>query len=63
MSDESVQVRLVFADSGTFHDVKVSLPATVLARYERIIDALREDPAITAQMFVDMKRLAAAYRE
>jgi hypothetical protein len=63
MSDERVNVRLVFADRGSFHDVVVSLPADVLTRYERIIDALREDPMITGELFVDSRRLVAAYRE
>lgn len=63
MSDARVNIRLVFADRGSFHDVVVSLPADVLARYERIIDALREDPIITGELFVDARRLVAAYRE
>jgi hypothetical protein len=62
MSDDRIAVRLVFADRGSFHDVLVELPAGVLSRYERIIDALREDPAITADLFVDKRRLVAAYR-
>lgn len=63
MSDARVNVRLVFADRGSFHDVIVSVPADALARYERIIDALREDPVITGELFVDARRLVAAYRE
>lgn len=54
-------VRLVFADRGAFHDVVVQLPADVLARHERIIDALREEPSITGEVYVDMRRLVAAY--
>ena len=54
-------VRLVFADRGAFHEVVVQVPAEVLARHERIIDALREEPAITGEMYVDMRRLVAAY--
>lgn len=61
--DRRVAVRLVFADRGSFHDVVVHLPAGVIERYGRIIDALREDPAITAEMFVDRRRLVAAYVE
>lgn len=56
-----VPVRLVFADRGSFHDVVVRLPAEVLERHERLIDALREEPAITGGMFVDARRLVAAY--
>jgi hypothetical protein len=62
MSDARVSVRLVFADRGSFHDVVVELPEDVLGRYERIIDALREDPFITAELFIDKRRLVAAYR-
>jgi hypothetical protein len=61
MSDSRVKVRLVFADRGSFHDVVVSVPGAVLARYERIIDAIRADPTITAELFVDSRRLVAAY--
>lgn len=56
-----VTVQLVFADRGAFHDVVVQLPADVLARHERIIDALREEPSITNEVYVDMRRLVAAY--
>jgi hypothetical protein len=62
MSDIRVPVRLVFADRGSFHDVVVELPDHVLGRYDRIIDALREDPVITGNLFVDTRRLVAAYR-
>jgi hypothetical protein len=54
-------VKLVFADRGAFHDVVVQVPADVLARHERIIDALREEPSITGEVYVDLRRLVAAY--
>ena len=57
----STSVRLVFADRGAFHDVVVQVPADVLARHERIIDALREEPSITGEIYVDLRRLVAAY--
>ena len=60
---ELASVRLVFADSGTFHELVVKLPVAVLSRYERIIDALREDQSITAEIYVDPRRLVAAFRE
>jgi hypothetical protein len=63
MSDNRVPVRLVFADRGAFHELVVQLPADVLARYDRIIDALREDLEITGDIYVDRRRLVAAYRE
>lgn len=56
-----VNVQLVFADRGTFHDVMLQLPAEVLARHERIIDALREEPTITNELYVDLRRLVTAY--
>ncbi len=60
---ERVPVRLVFADRGAFHETTVHLRADVLGRYERIIDALREDAEITAGMYVDPRRLVAAFIE
>lgn len=54
-------VKLVFADRGAFHDVVVHVPSDVLARHERIIDALREEPSITGEVYVDLRRLVAAY--
>lgn len=56
-----VSVKLVFADRGTFHDVVLQLPADVLARHERIIDALREEPSITTELYVDLRRLVSAF--
>ena len=54
-------VKLVFAERGAFHDVVVQLPSDVLSRHERIIDALREEPSITGEVYIDMRRLVAAY--
>ena len=56
-----VPVQLVFADRGAFRDLVVQLPSDVLARHERIIDALREEPSITGEVYVDLRRLVAAY--
>ena len=59
--DATVQVKLVFADRGSFHEMFVQVPSAVLDRYERLIDALREDPDVTHAIHVDPKRLVAAY--
>lgn len=59
--DARIPIRLVFADRGSFHEVVVRLPTDVVERYDRIIDALREDPEITSTVFVDGRRLVAAY--
>lgn len=56
-----VAVKLVFADRGAFHDIVVQLPADVIARHERIIDALREEPGVTGEVYIDMRRLVAAH--
>lgn len=62
MSD-MMPVRLVLADRGSFHEVVVNLPASVLDRYERLIDALREDPEVTHGVYVDHRRLVAAFTD
>lgn len=57
----TTRVRLVFADEGTFHAETVLVPVDRLKDYERLIDLLREDPSVTRQMYVDLKRLVSAY--
>ena len=61
MSDARVPVKLVFADRGSFHEIMVNVPAEMLDRHTRIIDALREEPAILAELYIDMRRLVAAH--
>jgi hypothetical protein len=56
-----VQVRLVFADQGTFHDETVRVPAGVLGEYDRLIDLLREEESVTRGLYVDLDRLVSAY--
>jgi hypothetical protein len=56
-----IAVKLVFADRGAFHELIVRLPAEVLARHHRLIDALREEPSITGEIYVDLRRLVAAH--
>lgn len=58
-----MSVRLVFADKGSFHELVVELPAEIVERHERLIDALQEEPEITARIYVDRRRLVAAYKE
>ena len=57
----TARVRLVFADEGTFHAETILVPVDRLNDYERLIDLLREDPSVTRQMYVDLKRLVSAY--
>lgn len=54
-------VRLVFADEGTFHAETVQVPLDKLGQYERLIDLLREEPSVTRQMYLDLKRLVSAW--
>ena len=66
MSDtpgQTVRVRLVFADQGTFHAETVHVPANLLDAYDRLVDLLREEEAVTRQLYVDMGRLVSAYVE
>jgi hypothetical protein len=60
MSEAVMQVKLVFADRGSFHDLIIDVPADVRQRYPRLIDALREDPRITTDTYIDFRRLVAA---
>ena len=57
----SVRIRLLFVDYGSYHDEEVSVPGDVLAKYERLIDCLREEPAVLRQLHVDVGRLCAAW--
>ncbi|CAN5430707.1 hypothetical protein BH24GEM3_BH24GEM3_14290 [soil metagenome] len=54
-------VRLLFADQGTFHSETVQVPLDKLAQHERLLDLLREEPSVTRQMYLDLKRLVAAW--
>lgn len=62
MSDGMVRVRLLFVDDGEYHRETIAVPGTALEGYERLIDALREEPAILRDVWIDTGRLCAAYR-
>lgn len=53
-------MRLLFVDEGSYHHERVRIPSGVLDRYERLIDCLREDPAVLERLHVDVGRLCAA---
>lgn len=55
-----MKVRLLFADEGSFHHEVVSIPASVLGEYERLIDCLREDRSVLKRIHVDLDRLCSA---
>ena len=56
-----VRIRLLFVDYGSYQHEDVSVPGDVVARYERLIDCLREDPDVLRQLHVDVTRLCAAW--
>lgn len=62
MSDRplTTRVRLVFADEGTFHAETIHVPLAKIGEYDRLVDLLREEPSVTRQMYIDMKRLVSA---
>lgn len=57
----SVKVRLLFVDDGSYHHETLTLPDAALDGYDRLIDALREEPEVLARTYVDVERLCAAY--
>lgn len=57
----TTSVRLLFADEGSFHAETIRVPLEALSEYERLVDLLREEPSITRQLHLDMKRLVSAY--
>lgn len=60
MSGETTGVRLLFVDEGSYHHERVRIPTEVLDRYDRLIDCLREDPAVLNRVYVDVDRLCSA---
>ncbi|MDT8368887.1 MAG: hypothetical protein RQ745_06740 [Longimicrobiales bacterium] len=56
------RIRLLFVDEGSYHHETVLVPEEVFGGYDRLIDALREDPEILKRTWVDVNRLCAAYR-
>ena len=61
MSAATVKVRLVFADHGAFHREEIDIPIASLRAHERLVDCLREDPAVLRRVHVDASKLCAAY--
>lgn len=57
----TIKVRLLFVDDGSYHHEELRVPAAALKDYERLIDALREEPSVLKQVFVDVDRLCAAW--
>lgn len=56
-----VGIRLLFVDEGSYHHETVQVQAEVIAPYGRLIDALREEPALLKSIYVDVDRLCGAW--
>ena len=57
----ALKLRLLFVDQGTFHHENVEIPEEAVARYDRLIDCLLEDPEVLKSLHVDVDRLVAAF--
>ena len=53
-------VRLLFVDEGSYHHEEIQIPAESLEGHERLIDCIREDPALQKDLYVDVDRLCSA---
>ena len=61
MSDDTVTVRLLFVDDGSYHHEDVEIPSASTDDYDRLIDWVREDPDVLKRLHVDVDRLVSAY--
>ena len=61
MSDQTVRVRLLFADSGSFYEQDLDVPASSVDGVDRLIDAFQENPELLKETYVDLDRLSAAW--
>jgi hypothetical protein len=61
MSDERIRVRLLFADSGSFHHEELEIPSSCVEGYDRLIDGLQEDQELLKGIYLDVGRLCAAW--
>lgn len=57
---DRIQVRMLFAEEGSYHSEVFSLPAEGLEGYGRIIDFLLEDESVLKECYLDLGRLCAA---
>ena len=60
MSGERIRVRVLYAADGGYHSEIISVPGGGLKEHERLIDFLREDPAVAAECYIDPERLCSA---
>lgn len=55
-----VRVRVLYAGRGGYHSEIVSVPDKGLNDHERLIDFIREDPAVARECYIDAARLCSA---
>lgn len=60
MSGDRVRVRVLYAGRGGYHAEVISVPGSGMEEHERLIDFIREDPAVAAECYIDAARLCAA---
>lgn len=60
MSKDRVRVRVLYAERGGYHSEVLSVPGAGLNDHERLIDFIREDPAVARECYVDAARLCSA---
>lgn len=60
MSD-TIRVRILFADQGSFHSEDLELHASAFEGYDRLIDGLQEDENLLKRLHLDMGRVAGAW--
>lgn len=60
MSD-TIRVRILFADQGSFHSEDLDLPASAFDQYDRLIDGLQEDEDLLKRLHLDMGRVSGAW--
>ena len=58
---KQVDVRLLFVDEGEYHHETVSIPASSVDAFDRLVDCIREDEAVLKKLHVDVERLVSAY--
>jgi len=60
MSGDRMRVRVLYAGRGGYHSEVISVPGGGMAEHERLIDFIREDPAVAAECYIDAARLCSA---
>ena len=60
VSKDRVRVRVLYAERGGYHSEVLSVPGAGLNDHERLIDFIREDPAVARECYVDAARLCSA---